>query len=289
MSAAARYLALTKPRLLPLVLFSALPALVMAAGEWPPLTAVIAILLGTSLTAGAANALNSYLERERDGRMERTAARPLPSGRMRPGAALAFGLALGVLGTAILWVEATPAAALIGLAALLFYVFVYTLWLKPRTPFAVVVGGVSGAIAPLIADAAVDGRVGAPGLILFALIFLWQPPHFYAIALYRKDDYARAGFPMLHDRIGEDATRVRILAWIAALVPLSLAPVGLGLLGAPYAAAALLLGALFFASALALWRQRTRQAARRVFLVSLLYLVGTFAAMILDLAWKVIA
>jgi len=289
MSAAARYLALTKPRLLPLVLFSALPALVMAAGGWPPLTAVAAILLGTSLTAGAANALNSYLERERDGRMERTAARPLPAGRMRPAHALSFGLAIGVLGTAILWIAATPVAALIGLAALLFYVFVYTLWLKPRTPFAVVVGGVSGAIAPLIADAALDGRVGAPGLILFALIFLWQPPHFYAIALYRKDDYARAGFPMLHDRIGEDATRTRILAWIAALLPLSFVPVALGLLGAPYAVAAALLGAGFLAAAVALWRQRTREAARRVFLVSLLYLMGTFAAMILDLAWKVIA
>jgi protoheme IX farnesyltransferase len=289
MSGAAGFLALTKPRLLPLVLFSALPALVMAAGDWPPLAAVAAILIGTSLTAGSANALNSYLERERDARMQRTARRPLPAGLMRPAHALWFGLAIGALGTAILWIAATPAAALIGLAALLFYVFVYTLWLKPRTPFAVVVGGVSGAIAPLIADAALDGAVGAPGLILFALIFLWQPPHFYAIALYRKDDYARAGFPMLHDRIGEDATRRRILAWIAALLPVSLLPVPLGLLGAPYAVAAALLGAGFAAAAVALWRRRTPEAARRLFLVSLLYLMGTFAAMILDLAWKVIA
>jgi protoheme IX farnesyltransferase len=289
MNAAAQYLALTKPRLLPLVLFSGLPALVMAAGEWPPLAAIAAILVGTSLTAGAANALNSYLERERDGRMERTAARPLPSGRMHPAHALIFGLALGVLGTALLWVAASPMAALIGLAALLFYVFVYTLWLKPRTPFAVVVGGVSGAIAPLIADAALDGAVGAAGLILFALIFLWQPPHFYAIALYRKEDYARAGFPMLHDRIGEPATRLRILLWIAALLPVSLLPLPLGLLGAPYAVAALLLGAGFLAAGVALWRRPSALAARRLFLVSLLYLMGTFAAMIVDLAWKVIA
>jgi len=289
MSAAAQYLALTKPRLLPLVLFSALPALVMAAGEWPPLAAVAAILVGTSLTAGAANALNSYLERERDGRMERTAARPLPSGRMLPERALVFGLVLGVLGTALLWNAASPMAALIGLAALLFYVFVYTLWLKPRTPFAVVVGGVSGAIAPLIADAALDGAIGAPGLILFTLIFLWQPPHFYAIALYRKGDYARAGFPMLHDRIGEPATRVRILLWIAALLPVSLLPVALGLLGTLYAVSATLLGAGFMAAAVALWRRPSAPAARRLFLVSLLYLMGTFAAMIVDLAWKGIA
>ena len=289
MSAAAQYLALTKPRLLPLVLFSALPALVMAAGGWPPLAAVAAILIGTSLTAGAANALNSYLERERDGRMERTAARPLPSGRMRPAHALLFGLALGVLGTALLWTAASPMAALIGLAALLFYVFVYTLWLKPRTPFAVVVGGVSGAIAPLIADAAQDGAIGAPGIILFALIFLWQPPHFYAIALYRKDDYARAGFPMLHDRIGEAATRVRILLWIAALLPVSLLPLPLGLLGAPYGVAAVLLGAGFLTAGVALWRRPSASAARRLFLVSLLYLMGTFAAMIFDLAWKEMA
>jgi protoheme IX farnesyltransferase len=289
MSAAADYLALTKPRLLPLVLFSALPALVMAAGAWPPPAAVAAILLGTSLVAGAANALNSYLERDLDARMQRTALRPLPSGSLAPQRALVFGLTLGLLGTLLLWVGATPVAALIGLAALLFYVFVYTLWLKPRTPFAVVVGGVSGAIAPLIADAALDGRVGAPGLILFTLIFLWQPPHFYAIALYRKDDYARAGFPMLHDRIGEDATRRRILAWIAALIPLSLLPVPLDLLGLPYALAAALLGAGFAAAGLALWRRPSARAARRLFLVSLLYLMGTFAAMILDLAWKVIA
>jgi protoheme IX farnesyltransferase len=289
MSAATDYLALTKPRLLPLVLFSALPALVMAAGHWPPLAAVGAILLGTSLTAGAANALNSYLERERDARMERTARRPLPSGSLDPGRALVFGLGLGALGTAILWWAANAVAALIGLAALLFYVFVYTLWLKPRTPFAVVVGGVSGAIAPLIADAALDGRVGAPGLILFSLIFLWQPPHFYAIALYRREDYARAGFPMLHDRIGEAATRRRMLAWIAALVPVSLLPVLLGMLGARYAVAAALLGAAFAGAALALWWRPSRASARRVFRVSLLYLMGTFAAMILDLAWKVIA
>jgi heme o synthase len=283
------YLALTKPRLLPLVLFSGLPALVLAQGHWPSFALASWTLVGTALAAGAANVLNSYLERERDARMERTVTRPLPAGTLRPARALALGLALSALGTGILWRAAGAPAAGIALAAILFYVFVYTLWLKPRTPFAVVAGGVSGAIAPLIADAAVDGRLSLSGWILFAIIFLWQPPHFYAIALYRKADYARAGFPMLHDRIGEAATRRRILAWIAALLPVSLLPLPLGLLGLPYALGASLLGAGFAAAALALWRWPSARAARRLFLVSLLYLMGTLAAMIFDLAWKVIA
>jgi protoheme IX farnesyltransferase len=284
MSTAASYVALTKPRLLPLVLFSGLPALVMAAGGWPSLEVIAVILTGTSLAAGAANAFNSYLERERDARMDRTAQRPLPAGRMNPGGALAFGLLLSVLGTGVLWWAASPAAAGIALGAILFYVFIYTLWLKPRTSFAVVVGGVSGAIAPLIADAGIDGSISAAGWILFAIIFLWQPPHFYAIALYRRDEYAAAGFPMLHDRIGEDATRRRILVWIAALIPVTLLPWALDLLHTPYAMLASLLGGWFFYRALILWRRRTPAAARSLFLVSLAYLMGTFAAMILDLA-----
>jgi protoheme IX farnesyltransferase len=290
MSAAASYLALTKPRLLPLVLLSGVPALVLAAGGvWPAPLLCASVLLGISLAAGAANALNSYLERERDAHMDRTSRRPLPAGRLQPAQALRFGLLLSALGTALLWRTGGAVAALIALAAILFYVFVYTLWLKPRTPFAVVVGGVSGAIAPLIADAALDGSIGAAGWILFAIIFVWQPPHFYAIALYRRDDYARAGFPMLHDRIGEDATRRRIVAWILALLPIALLPVPLGLLGGVYLAAALALGGWFLGSALALLRQRSAAAARRLFLVSLAYLMGTFTAMIADLVWRTLS
>ena len=289
MSTAATYLALTKPRLLPLVLFSGLPALVMAAGGWPSPGLVAVVLLGTALAAGAANALNSYLERDRDAHMERTRLRPLPSGELAPARALAFGLVLSVLGTGTLWYATGPMAAGIALAAIAFYVFVYTLWLKPRTPFAVVVGGVSGAISPLIADAAIDGGVGAAGWILFSIIFIWQPPHFYAIALYRQSEYAEAGFPMLHDRIGTEATRVRILAWIAALVPVSLLPVALGMLGPIYGVSAALLGAGFFAQAVVLYQRRDPASARRLFWVSLLYLLGVFAMMIVDLAWTAIA
>jgi protoheme IX farnesyltransferase len=283
-SPAAAYLALTKPRLLPLVLFSGLPALWLAHGGWPEAGLLAATLLGTALAAGAANALNSYLERAPDARMERTRTRPLPSGALAPRNALVFALLLGGAGTALLWVHASPAAALIALAAILFYVFAYTLWLKPRTPWAVVLGGLSGAIAPLIADAADDGRVGAAGLVLFAIVFAWQPPHFYAITLYRAADYARAGFPTLAARIGAPRTRARILAWTLALVATTLVAVPATRLGALYAVAAAALGAWFAWRATALVRAASDAEARRFFLASLAYLFGLFGAMIGDLA-----
>jgi heme o synthase len=280
------YLALTKPRLLPLVLFSGLPALVLAQGRWPSWRLAALTLLGTALAAGAANVLNSYLERERDARMQRTATRPLPAGTLPAPRALGLGLALSALGTGVLWASVGPAAAGIALAAILFYVFVYTLWLKPRTPFAVVAGGVSGAIAPLIADAAVAGHVSLSGWLLFAIIFLWQPPHFYAIAMNHRADYARAGFPMLFDRIGDTATCRRSLLWIASLLPVTVAPVALGMLGWLYGATTLALWAWFFAQAVQLLRTPDQATARRTFRVSLVYLVGTFGAMLADLALR---
>ncbi|HTO08576.1 MAG TPA: heme o synthase [Myxococcota bacterium] len=280
------YLALTKPRLLPLVLFSGLPALVLAEGHWPSLGLAAWTLLGTALAAGAANALNSYLERDLDARMLRTRTRPLPAGVLRPERALALGLVLSVLGTGVLWLAAGPAPAGIALAAILFYVFVYTLWLKPRTPFAVVAGGVSGAIAPLIADAAADGRISLAGWILFAIIFLWQPPHFYAIAMNHRADYQRAGFPMLFDRIGDRATCQRSLLWILSLLPVTLAPVWLGMLGWGYGAVTLGLWAWFFAAAVGLLRRQDAPAAKKTFRVSLVYLMGTFLAMLVDLALR---
>jgi protoheme IX farnesyltransferase len=284
-SAAGAYLQLTKPRLLPLVLFSSLPVLLMAESGAPSPALAVATLLGTALAAGAANALNSYLERDRDALMPRTESRPLPAGTLAPVRALGFGLVLAGAGTGVLWHFGGPPAALIALAAILFYVFVYTLWLKPRSRWAVLAGGVSGAIAPLIADAAIDGRVGPAGWLLFAIIFAWQPPHFYAIALYRRAEYERAGFRMLPTRIGEAATRRRIVAWVAAaVVPVSLLAAVLTPLGAPYALAALGLGAWFLLEALVLERRRSAPAARRLFRVSLVYLLTLFVAMLADLA-----
>ncbi len=286
MNTAGSYLALTKPRLLPLVLFSGFPAFVMATGGWPRWDRTLIVLGATALAAGAANILNSYLERDRDARMVRTQTRPLPSGEIKPAHALTFGLVLAFVSTGALWVSVGSAAAYTALAAILVYVFVYTLWLKPRTPFGVIVGGFSGAVAPLIADAAVDGMIGPAGWALFSIIFVWQPPHFWAIGLYRAPEYAAAGFPLLTDQIGEDATRQRILAWIVALIPITLLPTALGLVGLGYCAAALGLGGWFAFSAVRLIREKTDAAARNVFRVSLIYLLGLFVAMIVDLAWR---
>jgi heme o synthase len=280
------YLALTKPRLLPLVLFSGLPALVLATGHWPSPALAAWTLLGTALAAGAANALNSYLERDLDARMLRTRTRPLPSGVLRPERALGLGLVLSVLGTGLLWLTAGAAPAGIALAAILFYVFVYTLWLKPRTPFAVVVGGASGAIAPLIADAAATGTVSLSGWLLFAIIFLWQPPHFYAIAMNHRADYRAAGFPMLHDKIGDTATCRRGLVWILSLLPVTIAPVFMGKLGWGYGAVTLALWLWFFAQGVALLRSPDGPTAKKTFRVSLVYLMGTFAAMLVDLVLR---
>ncbi len=286
MNTLGNYLALTKPRLLPLVLFSGLPALVMAAGGWPSADAAAVILLGIALAAGAANALNSYLERDRDARMERTRTRPLPAGLLRPVNALLFGLVLALGGTALLWRFAGPVAALVALAGILFYVFIYTLWLKPRTPVGVIVGGVSGAVAPLIADAAVHGSIGAAGWTLFAIIFVWQPPHCWAISLYRRREYEAAGFPILPSQIGEDATRRRIVRWVAALIPVTLLPVAFSLLGPLFVVSALALGVWFLHQARRLAQERDDASARRLFRVSLIHLMGVFVAMILDLALR---
>jgi len=276
------YVELTKPRVLLLVIFTGLPAMVLAGGAWPAPAFAASVLLGITLAAGAANALNCYIERDRDARMERTRNRPLPGARMKPGSALAFGLVLAAVATGILWAAGGGMAAALGLATILFYVFVYTVWLKPRSSWNAVIGGAAGAAAPLIADAAVDGRVGPAGLLLFAIVFLWQPPHVWAIALFRKDDYARAGIPMLPNVIGDQPTRWRMLGYSLALVPVTLAPLPLGLLGPLYGVVAAMLGAWFVWHSVRVLRERTDAAARRMFGVSLVYLFALFLAMLVD-------
>ncbi len=278
------FVALTKPRILLLVIFTGLPALVMAAGGWPGTLFAAATLSGIALAAAAANVLNCYIERDLDALMERTRSRPLPARQLAPMAALAFGVVLSALATALLYTVAGGTAAALGVASILFYVFVYTVWLKPRTPLNAVVGGAAGAAAPLIADAAVDGRIGPAGWLLFAIIFLWQPPHVWAIALFRQTDYERAGIPMLPNVIGEEPTRWRMLWYTLGLIPVTLAPVPLGLLGGIYLVAALLLDGWFLWHAVRVVRERTAEAARRLFHVSLLYLFALFLAMLVDRA-----
>jgi protoheme IX farnesyltransferase len=277
------YADLTKPRLLPLVLFTGIPVLGMAAGGWPPAGFAALTLLGICLAAASANTLNAYLERDTDALMERTRERPLPAGRIAPPAALRFGLVLGVASTLLLWAVAGRVAAAVGVASILYYVFVYTVWAKPRSAWNAVIGAAAGAAAPLIADAAANGRLTAAGLALFAIVFFWQPPHVWAIALYRKADYARAGIPMLPSVIGDDATRRGMLWCTFGLVPVSLAPWALGLLGTPYLAVALGMNAWFVASALRTLRVATPEAARRTFHVSLAYLFSLFLAMNVEL------
>jgi len=275
----AAYVALTKPRLLPLVLLTGIPVFGLADAGWPSLAHGSAILLGIALAAAAANTFNCWVERDRDALMERTRERPLPASVLRPEPAFLFGCALTALGTALLYTTSGALAAGLGLASILYYVFVYTIWIKPRSAWNAVIGGAAGAAAPLIADAAVNGSVGAPGLLLFAIVFFWQPPHVWAIALFRKADYEAAGIPMLPSVIGDEATRTRMLWCTLGLVPVALAPWALGLLGPFYGIAALALNVWFVVSAIRLRRERTVEAARRMFRTSLAYLFGLFLAM----------
>jgi len=277
------YLDLTKPRLLPMVLFTGLPVLGMAAGGWPNATFGVLILMGIALAAACANTLNAYIERDLDARMVRTQTRPLPAGLIAPRAALIFGITLGVLSTVLLFVISGLPAALVGIASILFYVFVYTVWLKPRSIWNAVIGGAAGAAAPLIADVAVNGSIGLAGWTLFAIVFFWQPPHVWAIALYLKEDYAAAGIPMPPSVIGDEATRRRIVAYTAGLLPVTLAPYFLGLVGPIYFAVALPMGLWFLWRSVQLFRERTDESARGVFRVSLIFLFAVFVAMLADL------
>ncbi len=278
-----RYLALTKPRILPMVIVTALPVLLLTAGGPPSALLSLGVLFGIVLVAAAANTLNMYVERDRDALMARTRSRPLPAAELAPRAALVFGLALSLAGTALLWQVGGALAAALGVASILFYVFVYTIWLKPRSVYNAVIGGAAGAAAPLIADAAVNGHVGLPGLLLFAIVFFWQPPHVWAIALYRRDDYAAAGIPMLPAVVGPETTRRRMVVYTVGLVLVTLLPGVFGLLGPLYLAAAMALGAWFLWSGVRLVRERSDAAARGVFRTSLVYLALLYAAMLIDL------
>ncbi len=282
---ARNFLDLTKPRLLPMVLFTGLPVMGMAAGGWPSAGFVALTLLGIALAASSANTLNAYIERDIDSVMERTRERPLPAGRISPRAALVFGLVLALSSTALLYAISGVPAAGVGVASILFYVFVYTVWLKPRSAWNAVIGGAAGAAAPLIADVAVNGQIGPAGLLLFGVVFFWQPPHVWAIALYRKADYEAAGIPMLPSVIGDQPTRWRMLWYTLGLVPVTLAPVALGLLGMVYGAVALAMNAWFVWSAVRVLQLRDDESAQAMFRVSLAYLFALFLAMLVDLSW----
>jgi protoheme IX farnesyltransferase len=278
------YLALTRPRVLGLVLFTAPPAMVLGGGQWPNAATLLGVMLGAALIGGGCGALNAWWERDRDAKMERTRDRPLPAGRLAPRQALVFGLVVSMLGLALLYAAGGALPCAIGAASIAHYLFVYTLWLKPRSSQNIVIGGAAGAATPLIADAAVDGRLGLWGPVLFAIVFLWTPPHFWAIALYRKREYEAAGFPMLPSVVGNAATRRRQLAYALLLIPVTLIPWFAGVLGPFYGLSAFVSGGIFCASIVCAMRRCSDSADKRVFRVSILYLVAVFAAMLVDLA-----
>jgi heme o synthase len=278
------YVSLTKPRIISLLLLTCVATMFVADPAGPALSTILWTMLGGYLAAGGAGAINHYIERERDARMERTRGRPLASGRIEPTRGLAFGSLLGVVAVAQLAVTVNPLTAALAAAGLLGYVFVYTLWLKPRTPQNIVLGGAAGAIPPLVGWAAATGELSAQALWPFAIVFFWTPPHFWALSLLISDDYARTGVPMLPVVRGETTTRHQIVAYALLLVAVTTGPVITGLCGGIYLVSALALGAGFVGLALALLARPSRAAARRLYLSSLLYLALLFVAMALDRA-----
>jgi protoheme IX farnesyltransferase len=278
------YVSLTKPRIISLLLITTIPAMILAADGMPSAWLIVATVVGGTLAAGGANAINCYLDRDIDELMHRTQGRPLPLGRIEPASALAFALALEVAAFALLLWSSNLLAATLAICATAFYVFVYTMWLKRTTSQNIVIGGAAGAVPPLVGWAAVTGDVGLPAVVLFAIIFFWTPPHFWALSIKYRDDYARAGVPMLPVVATLEQTKSQIFWYAVALVPVSLLLVATGAAGWLYAAAALLLGSMFAGHAWRLRRDDRPGAAMGLFRTSIYYLALLFIAMAVDQA-----
>lgn len=273
------YVELTKPRIIELLLVTTLPAMVVADGGWPGTWLAVATLIGGTLSAGGANAINNVLDSDIDVVMARTSGRPLPTARIKPRAALIFGVGLGAAGFLWLWLFVNLLAGLLSTAGLLFYVFIYTMLLKRTSTQNIVIGGAAGSVPPLVGWAAVTGSLAVPAWVMFAIVFFWTPPHFWALSLRYEKEYAEAGVPMMPVVVGSTATIASILRYsiLLAGVSLLLFPAGLGL---PYLVAASALGAVFIREA---WRlNRSPETAMRFFGFSNLYLATLFVAMAVD-------
>jgi protoheme IX farnesyltransferase len=275
------YIELLKPRVMSLVVFSGFVGLMVAPGHIHPLLGFVTIFC-IALSAGGCGAVNMWYDRDIDTIMTRTQRRPLPQGRVAPDAALEFGgtlifFSVVLMGLAIGWL----AAGLLAFAAA-FYVFVYTMFLKRRTPQNIVIGGAAGAFPPVIAWLAVTGHIGLPALILFLIIFVWTPPHFWALALYRNEDYRRAGVPMLPVVKGARRTKLEMLVYTFVLFPLSLMPAFTGIAGPLYLVGAILLSSLFIICAVRVWFDRTHKAARQMFGYSIFYLTLLLSLLLID-------
>ena len=278
--AAADYLTLTKPKVQSLLLFTTVTTMYVA-GD-PSLDLVALTCLGGALSAGGAGAVNHYLDRDIDAVMKRTADRPVPSGRVRPGAALLYGLTLAAASFVLLSLTVNLLAAVLALSGFVGYVGVYTLWLKRTTPQNIVIGGAAGAVPPLVAWAATTGGLSWTALYLFAIVFYWTPPHFWSLSLLMTDEYAKAGVPMMPVVRGERETRRQILLYSLLLYAVTQLPFCAGGFGAIYLSASVGLGGIFIAGAVRLHRRADRRAALWLYLYSLAYLALLFAAMVAD-------
>jgi protoheme IX farnesyltransferase len=276
----ADYFDLTKPKVQSLLLLTTVTTMEVAGSPSVPRIAVTC--LGGYLSAGGAGAVNHYWDRDIDAQMKRTANRPIPAGRISPGAALRFGLALAALSFVLMTATVGLLAASLALAGFVGYVGVYTVWLKRRTPHNIVIGGAAGAMPPLVGWAAARGSVSWTAVYLFAIVFYWTPPHFWALSLLMKDEYAEVGVPMLPVVRGEGETRRQILLYSLLLYAVTQLPFCAGAFGGVYLVSSMILGVAFLAGAILLYRRADRRAALRLYLFSMVYLALLFGAMVAD-------
>jgi protoheme IX farnesyltransferase len=278
----AAYFALTKPRIIELLLITTVPPMIVAARGLPRWNLILLTLIGGALAAGGANAINCYVDRDIDGVMPRTRKRPLPTHRVTPRSALAFGITLGVVSFALLWSTVNLLSAILAAAALLFYVFVYTVALKRTTPQNIVIGGAAGAVPALIGWSAVTGRIGLPALVLFGLVFYWTPPHFWALSMKYEAEYAAARVPMMPVVYGRQETARHILLYSLLLMAMSLIFFSVARMGLIYLVSAVALNAILIGWAVALRANPSTKIAWGLFRFSIYYLALLFGAMAAD-------
>lgn len=281
------FFALCKPRVSAMIVFTAVIGMFLATPNMVPLNILLAATLGIGMASGAAAAFNCLIEQKIDARMARTRARPLPTGQVTSSETFMFAAILGGLGLLILYVFVNPLTMWLTLGTFVGYAVIYTVFLKPATPLNIVIGGASGAMPPILGWAAVNNVVSPESLILFLIIFAWTPPHFWALALYRREEYAKVGMPMLPVTHGEMFTRLHILLYTIILFAVALMPYGHGMSGLIYLVSSIILNVGFMLYAVALYRQYSDALAMRTFRYSIIYLMCLFAALLVDHYWQI--
>ena len=281
------FLALCKPRVTMLIVFTAMIGMFLATPNMVPLNILLAATIGIGMASGAAAAFNCLVEQKIDAKMARTRGRPLPTGQLTSNQTFIFASIMATIGLSILYFLVNPLTMWLTLATFVGYAVIYTIFLKPATPLNIVIGGLSGAMPPALGWAAVTGTVSPEAWILVLIIFAWTPPHFWALALYRREEYAKSGLPMLPVTHGEEYTRLQILLYTIILVAVTLMPFAMRMSGLIYLGAALLLDGVFMAYAIGLYRKYSDDLARSMFKFSILYLTLLFAALLVDHYWLI--